>query len=158
MTDDQNRADTLNWIPGTDEDSPETLADLPILHIYTRAHALADGFLIAVPEAIAKEAGFRAPIALTASAWADCVAWSDEDDEKQPGALQDETGRLWDVLWMTKYAIQCAPEPSTTVTVVLHRVPRDGHSDIARETRLTLKSGPGDQGELVLTVMLPDED
>jgi hypothetical protein len=40
----------------------------------------------------AREAGFKYPVALTAAAWAKCVA-------VPPGALcQDEAGRLWDVL------------------------------------------------------------
>ncbi|WP_194294307.1 hypothetical protein [Streptomyces sp. RB17] len=32
-----------------------------------------------VPAVLAREAGFRVPIALTAAVWADCVQWSDED-------------------------------------------------------------------------------
>ncbi len=40
------------------------------ISIYTRAQALDDGFLVDVSE-LAKEAGFRFPVALTRAAWAD---------------------------------------------------------------------------------------
>ena len=45
-----------------------------VIYAYTRAEAIADGVLIDVTET-AKEVGFRLPVALTAAAWADCVAW-----------------------------------------------------------------------------------
>lgn len=47
----------------------------------------------------AKEAGFRYPVALTAAAWARCVA-------VPPGVVcQNEAGRLWDVVWMLRCAV-----------------------------------------------------
>ena len=52
------------------------------------AQAIADGVLIDATE-LAKEAGFRIPVAVTAGVWAECVA--------VPAGVadQDETGRLW---------------------------------------------------------------
>ena len=71
---------------------------------YTRAQALADGVLIAVPAALVTEAGFRWPIALTAAAWADAVAWNEHTEARKPSPTgQDETGRLW----------ACSPWPAT---------------------------------------------
>jgi hypothetical protein len=59
---------------------------------YTRAQAIEDGVLID-PGTMAKEAGFNKwPVALTANAWADCVAWTDDDSEQQ--VHQDQSGRL----------------------------------------------------------------
>ena len=49
-----------------------------VISVYTRAQALADGVLIDAG-AMAAEAGFRFPVAITAAAWADCVAWDDAD-------------------------------------------------------------------------------
>jgi hypothetical protein len=40
----------------------------------------------------------------------------------------------------------------------LYVVPRDGKSLQAREVELHVHIGPGDQGEPVLTIMLPLED
>jgi hypothetical protein len=39
-----------------------------------------------------------------------------------------------------------------------YRVPRDGRSTKAELTTLKLIVGPGDQGEPVITILLPDED
>jgi hypothetical protein len=47
--------------------------DAELIHRYSRAQAIADGVLIDVSEAT-KEAGFKFPVALTAAAWAQCVA------------------------------------------------------------------------------------
>jgi hypothetical protein len=66
--------------------------DFDLIHRYTRAQAIEDGVLIDVTQT-AREAGFKYPVALTAAAWAKCVA-------VPPGVVcQDEAGRLWDVLW-----------------------------------------------------------
>jgi hypothetical protein len=44
-----------------------------LIHRYSRADALRDGELIDV-SALAREAGIRYPVALTAAYWAKCVA------------------------------------------------------------------------------------
>jgi len=128
--------------------------DVPIIHSYTRAEALADGALIDVTET-AKEAGFSVPVAVTSAVWADCIKWTDADSERQ--THQDEAGRLWDVVFMTMWAAKRAPR-GDTVAVELYRVPRGGTGKQARLVRLVAKIGPGDKGEPVLTIMQPDED
>ncbi|MGW9402311.1 DUF6573 family protein, partial [Streptomyces sp. NPDC055642] len=70
----------------------------PPIHTYTRAQALADGVLVDAGP-LAQEAGFRWPVALTQAAHAEAVAWNPEHE-----AGQDETGRLWDVLWLATIA------------------------------------------------------
>src|SRR5690606_40705901 len=57
---------------------------------------LADGVLIDAGP-LAREAGFVWPVAYTAAAHAATITWDTAN-----GALQDETGRAWDVLWMAK--------------------------------------------------------
>jgi len=76
-----------------------------VISTYSRAEALEDGVLIDAGP-MAREAGLRWPVALTAAAWEDCVAWSEADSERQ--VPQDKTGRLWDVLYMGAYAIRTA--------------------------------------------------
>ena len=44
-----------------------------VIFSYTRAQAIADGVLIDATE-LAKQAGFRYPVAVTAGVWAECVA------------------------------------------------------------------------------------
>ena len=124
------------------------------IHIYTRAQALEDGFLVDVTET-AKEAGFRVPVALTRAAWADCVEWSEKDTQRQ--TYQDQAGRLWDVLWMAINAARRNTQRES-FQFQLYRVPRGGRSMRPRLTRLVCKIGPGDSGEPVITIMLPGED
>ena len=121
-----------------------------LIHSYTRADALRDGVLIDVSPT-AREAGFRHPVALTRAAWGRCVA-------VPPGVMcQDEAGRLWDVLWMARWAILGSNDGAREVRFALH-VRADNRERTPPLVRLKAVCGPGDQGEPVLTVMLHDED
>lgn len=126
-----------------------------VIYAYTRAQAVEDGVLVDVSET-AREAGFRWPVALTRAAWADCVAWTEDDSHRQ--VCQDESGRLWDVLWMAFNAIRGTATDEPQILYEFYRVPRDGKSIRARRTKLKLVAGPGDAGEPVMTIMLPEED
>ena len=125
-----------------------------VIYSYTRTQAIEDGVLVDITET-ASEAGFRWPVAITCATWQDCIAWSEDDSQNQ--VYQDESGRLWDVLWMAFNAIRRAPG-GTQIEYQLYRVPRDGKSVEARLTSLKLVCGPGDAGEPVVTIMLPGED
>jgi hypothetical protein len=123
--------------------------DAEVIHAYTRADALRDGVLIDV-SATARDAGFRWPVALTCAAWERCVA-------VPPGvACQDEAGRLWDVLFMLRCAV-ARQDGGRVVPFALH-VRNDNREGTPRLVRLKAVSGPGDDGEPVITVMLPTED
>lgn len=119
-----------------------------LIHRYTRAEALEDGTLVDVTET-AKGAGFRIPVALTRTAWSDCVAWTEEDNERV--VYQDESGRLWDLLWMAINAARRNTEASRLEFKVL-RVPRDSRTGQPVSVTLVLDIGPGDQGEAVITI------
>ncbi|MES9822765.1 MAG: DUF6573 family protein, partial [Candidatus Thiodiazotropha sp.] len=71
---------------------------------------------------------------------------------------QDQSGRLWDVLYMASHAIRTAKDSGDRLLFQLYRVVRDGHSTEAVLVTLKLIVGPGDQGEPVITILLPDED
>ena len=126
-----------------------------VISTYSRAQALEDGVLVDAGS-LAKEAGFRWPVAITAAAWEDCVAWGDADSDRQ--VHQDLSGRLWDVLFMAHHAIRASRTGGDRLTFKFYRVPRDGKSTGASLTTLKLIAGPGDRGEPVITVLLPDED
>ena len=118
------------------------------IHRYTRADALRDGVLIDV-SATAREAGIRWPVALTRAAWERCVA-------VPPGvACQDEAGRLWDVCWMLALAARRCRGAEVRFGVHVRNDNRDRTPPLVR---LKALCGPGDHGEPVLTMMLPDED
>jgi Family of unknown function (DUF6573) len=119
-----------------------------IIHRYTRADAIADGTLIDA-SSLAREAGIKFPVALTAAAWAKCVA-------VPPGvACQDEAGRLWDVLWLLGCASRNQSGPEVRFAVRVRNTNRAGMPPLVQ---LKALCGPGDQGEPVITVMLPEED
>ncbi|WP_329375796.1 DUF6573 family protein [Streptomyces sp. NBC_01483] len=149
VTDDPDVSDdAMRSVPLADPDE--------IIHAYTRAQALADGVLTAADAELAREAGFRVPVALTSAVWEGCVAWNDGDSERQ--VPQDERGRLWDVLTMARAAIRRGGGDGDRVTVDLRRVPRDGRAQQARPVQLVCAIGPGDHGEPVITIMEPHED
>lgn len=131
----------------------ETLFGEPIFS-YTRAQAIADGTLVDVTS-VARGFGFCIPVAITAAAWQDCVHWTPSDSAAQ--THQDEVARLRDVLWIALHAAKAAPQ-SEVVPFQLSRIPRDGRSNVPRLARLKMMVGPGDCGEPVITILLPNED
>ena len=125
-----------------------------VISTYTRAQALEDGVLVDAG-LMANEVGFKLQVALTSAVWSDCVAWTDDDSRKMP--FQDQSGRLYDVLFMAAFAIRTSAESGDRLLYELYRVPRDGYSTEAKPVTLKLIIGPGDQGEPVLTILLPEE-
>ena len=124
------------------------------IYAYTRAQALEDGVLVDVTET-AREAGFRVSVAMTTAAWQDTVEWTDADSKRQTS--QDQSGRLWDVVWMAYLAVRRGgTEPRKAFQLL--RVPRGGRGVRPRLTTLHIHIGPGDNGEPVITVMQPHED
>lgn len=131
-----------------------------VIHAYTRKQALEDGYLVDISDA-AREAGFPWPLAVTRAVWEDCVAWTDQDSRRQ--TYQDESGRLWDVVWMASRAILGLSEkpksPDQPYRLFqMFRVPRDGKSVRARNVVLKIVAGPDDDGNPCMTIMQPGED
>lgn len=128
-----------------------------VISAYSRAQAIEDGMLADV-SATAREAGLTFPVALTQAAWMDCVHWTDDLDRRK-GTVQDEDGRLWDVLWMLRTAIKRSrANDRSEIRFGLHRVPTEGRGRKARPVMLKALCGPGDNGEPVITIMMLDED
>ena len=115
-----------------------------VISAYTRADAIADGALVDVTKT-AQEAGFVWPVAITQGLWATI------NDIPKSKSYQDVQGRLWDVLYMAFLAARGRPDDAQlNYRVIMHH---------GRKTYITLKmvSGPGDQAEPVITIMLPHE-
>ena len=126
-----------------------SLGDLfgPVLHRVTREDLLRDGILVDV-STLATQAGFKYPVAVGRSVWDTYVAIP-------PGVTgQDETGRLWDILWMLKIAIR----RSTGGDTILFRLSVRNDNRQPRPVQLKALCGPGDDAEPVITILLPDED
>lgn len=115
----------------------------------TRAEAIKDSVLHDVSKS-AHEAGLTHPTAITAEAWKETVAWDH-------GGLQDEAGRLWDVLSMARLAIKSVAPEGSEATFTVYRVPNTEAADEAEPTGLIVRVGPGDSRERVLTIMSSTE-
>jgi hypothetical protein len=123
---------------------------MDIIHSYTRAQAITDGVLVDITET-ASEAGFKYPVAMTSAAHADAVAWD------QAGHVQDEQGRLWDVLMMARLAALSGTQGDRSTFQVL-RIPNEPKAQTAHLTTLHMTIGPGDTSAPVITITTPDED
>ncbi len=122
--------------------------DKNIIFSYTRKQAIDDGVLIDVTE-MAKEAGIKYPVAVTAELYDSYITPTDEDK----GNGQSIEGRLWDTLWM----FRCAAKG-----IQGNRVDFEVFYTLRGKQELTdlyaLCTGEGENGEPVITIMLPWED
>jgi hypothetical protein len=128
----------------------------PIVYSYTRAQAVADGVQIEVTKT-AQEAGIKFPMFLTRAVY-DAYVTVPPDVSGQ-----DEAGRLWDVVWMTRFAIMrsrgraVGGAPCTRVPVALYV---RNNNRAAKLVKLIATCGPLDIDDPApaITVMMPDED
>ena len=127
----------------------DPFADGEVIFSYTRADALADGVLVDVSE-MAREAGLRYPVAVTRRVWDEVATPSAKDRETG----QSETGRLWDALSMLRVAIQGASRKQDRLDYKMLVFREGTHGEV----QLTAVCGPGDNGEPVITIMIPGED
>ena len=128
----------------------------PPIHSYTRSEAIADGVLIeATPSVVGR---FPVPVAYTAAAHADSIAWDDEtDSRKQVFTGQDQTAREADVFWMFTCGAR-ANRGRDRFEFQVHRVPPTGRAVLARAvTLVAVLDGGGDDGSPVVTIMLRGE-
>ncbi len=119
-----------------------------LVYSYTRAQAIADGVLVDVSET-AREAGIRFPAAVTARLWHGYIV----PREDLAGAGQSVEGRLWDALFL--FAISARKFSGDTLFYDVLFLMDD---ETTESVRLKAVCGPGDEGEPVITIMLPDED
>src|SRR5262249_26210298 len=73
----------------------------------------------------------------------------------RPDPCQHEAGRLWDVLWLLALSLRCPEGALVRFGVHVRNDNREGTPPLVR---LEALCGPGDAGEPVLTMLLPDED
>jgi hypothetical protein len=122
--------------------------EFELIHAYTRQQALEDGGLVDLG-ALAKEAGFRWPLAVTRAVYEGVLVPSKL--LKQEG--QSFTGRAWDMLMVLRLE---GRRGGSEIRFAPLFVTEPGRPP--RSVTLKAVSGPGDDGEPVITVMMPDED
>ena len=122
-----------------------------IVYAYSRSQAIADGVQVEVTK-VAHEAGIRFPVFITRGVFELCVAVPPNV------SCQDEAGRLWDVVWMLRFAILRARPEVQRIPVALYV--RNSDTERARLVKLIATVGPLDidDPQPAITVMLPDED
>ena len=121
-----------------------------VIYSYTRSQAVADGLQVEVSK-VAEEAGIRFPVFLTRAVYDAYVTVPPEV------AGQDEAGRLWDVVWLLRFAIRKAQTGQDRLPFALY-VRNDNHRP--RLVKLVAMCGPLDIDDPApaITVMMPDED
>jgi len=121
-----------------------------VIFAYTRAQAIADGYQIEVTTT-AQGAGIKFPMFLTRAVFDAYVAVPPDVTG------QDAAGRLWDVVWLTRFAILRARPGVDRIPVALYV-----RNDNVRPklVKLIATCGPLDMDDPqpAITVMLPDED
>jgi hypothetical protein len=121
-----------------------------VIYAYTRAQAVADGVQVEVTKT-AQEAGIKFPMFLTRAVFDAYVAVPPDVTG------QDEAGRLWDVVWMTRFGIIRARPGCDRIPVAFY-VRNDNRA--ARLVKLIATCGALDidDPQPAITVMMPDED
>ena len=124
--------------------------EFAIISLYTRAQAIADGFLVDVSD-MAKEAGFKWPVAVTRAVWDNIVTPTQRDAERG----QSEQGRLWDILSMARLAAKANKDDRDSVLFRVLVLCDWKHQKVTLNLVLSFESP---EGGPCLTIMLPDED
>jgi len=123
-----------------------------IIDKYTRQQAIEDGVLIDLSD-LAKEAGFKFPLAITAGVKAIL------NNLEAPG--QSFEGRAWDMLTILKLESRRAAGDTVYFAPLFARKDRrckEAEKYITEPIKMWSKCGPGDNMEPVITVMMPEED
>jgi len=130
----------------SNEDSPFG----EVIFAYTWKQAIADGIQVDVSKT-AKEAGIKFPMFITRTVY-DAYVIVPPDVTGQ-----DESGRLWDIVWMTRFGIIRASTGADRIPVALY-VRNENYA--ARLVKLVATCGPLDidDPQPAITVMLPEED
>lgn len=117
----------------------------PVVYSYTHAQPLEDGNLEDV-STVAKEAGWKYPVALTAA------LWSAVETIPKAHNYHDVQGRLWDVLYMASLMARKSQGSRFVFELILFR-----EESRKKFVQLVADCGPGDQGEPVVTIGFPED-
>ncbi len=121
-----------------------------IIYAYTRKQALEDGYQVDV-STTAREAGIRFPVFITRTAFDAYVT-------VPPNVSgQDEAGRLWDIVWMLRFAIRKAAPGQDRLPFALY-VRNDDRAAKLVKLIATCGALDMDDPQPAITVMMPDED
>ena len=121
-----------------------------VIYAYTRAQAVADGVQVDVTKT-AQEAGIKFPMFLTRAVWEAYVTVPPDVTG------QDEAGRLWDIVWMTRFGIIRSTPGRDRIPVALY-VRNDNTRAKLVKLIATCTALDISDPQPAITVMMPDED
>lgn len=121
----------------------------PIIYCYSRKQAFEDGVLIDVTHE-AKGAGFKIPVAIGDNLFNGYVT----PPQNLEGEGQSVEGRLHDLFMLTQVAAHTHHGESRILFDVLFRM-KPGKTE---KVKVLAVIGPGDEGEPVLTICLPEDE
>ena len=122
----------------------------PVIYAYTRSQAVADGVQVEVTKT-AQEAGIKFPMFLTRAVFDNYVA------VPEGVSGQDEAGRLWDLVWMARFAILRSHGHTDRLPVALY-VRNDNHRAKLVKLIAVCSALDIDDPQPALTLMMADED
>lgn len=135
-------------------------AGFTVISEYTRSQAIADGAIVPVEDLVpdepefVRQAGFQVPVGLTAAVATIVIPTDRERDELH----QDLKGRLWDLLNMARVYGRRSRLPAVFPCMFWLAGRAEYGRKAQRKLRFKLELGGGDDGEPVVTIMLPHED
>jgi len=122
----------------------------PVIYAYTRSQAVADGVQVEVTKT-AQEAGIKFPMFLTRAVFDNYVA------VPEGVSGQDEAGRLWDLVWLTRFAVLRSHGHTDRLPVALY-VRNDNHRAKLVKLIAVCSALDIDDPQPALTLMMADED
>ena len=120
-----------------------------VIYAYSRSQAVADGVQVDVTKT-AQEAGIKFPMFLTRAVFDAYVAVPPDVTG------QDEAGRLWDLVWMARFAILRSHGHTDRLPVALY-VRNDNHRAKLVKLIATCSALDIDDPQPALTLMMPEE-
>jgi hypothetical protein len=122
--------------------------DKDIIFKYTRADAIKDGILIGVTNS-ASQQDIKCPVAITKALWDQYIV----TPEISYLHCKSTEGRLSDTLMFYKHAAK-----NFKGSVLFFEASYVFKGNMIKRVKLKAICGPGDAGEMVVTIMLPNED
>lgn len=122
---------------------------MDVIYSYSRAQAIEDGVLVDLSEKFGDlvREHYKVPVAVTASVW-EIITKA----VNNPRWMNDFDGVIHDILWMSRVYFRPLSESGRIFRVKIRGAGRKSLFDFK------LVVGPGDEGEPVATISLPNED